>query len=369
MREWTLVAYLSSHGFGHAVRAMEVLRALRQLQPALSLHLRTMVPHWFVRHGLGNSVMHVPVLLDVGVVQADSLTVDIGATLQAQTALTLARDRILNDELAALRRIKPRLIFSDIPALACDLGAHLGIPVVAMGNFSWDWIYADYARDVPQFAPLVTDLATSYGRADLLLRLPFHGGLDAFKRRQDIGLVTRRPTVATREVRLRLGVPAHDVLVVLSFGGVGLGLTTAPRRRLGVTYVATQSAAPVGAPPHGYRFVTNSALIDLGVRYEDLIAAADAVVTKPGYGIIADCIAGETPIVYTSRGRFAEYACLVTAIHQYLPNAFVSNDDLRTGRWDEALDLALSAPVPSASIDLNGAAIAAQNLHEILLGN
>ena len=39
--------------------------------------------------------------------------------------------------------------------------------------------------------------------------------------------------------------------------------------------------------------------------------AADVVVTKPGYGIIAECLANDTAIVYTSRGEFAEYDVLV----------------------------------------------------------
>ena len=35
-----------------------------------------------------------------------------------------------------------------------------------------------------------------------------------------------------------------------------------------------------------------------------LVGAADAVVSKPGYGIISECIANETAILYTSRGHF-----------------------------------------------------------------
>ena len=53
------------------------------------------------------------------------------------------------------------------------------------------------------------------------------------------------------------------------------------------------------------------ALYDAGWRYEDLVAAVDVVATKPGYGIIAECAAHQTALLYTSRGHFIEYEVLV----------------------------------------------------------
>ena len=40
-------------------------------------------------------------------------------------------------------------------------------------------------------------------------------------------------------------------------------------------------------------------MYDAGVRYEDLVGAAEAVVTKPGYGIISECIANDAAVLYT----------------------------------------------------------------------
>ena len=53
-----------------------------------------------------------------------------------------------------------------------------------------------------------------------------------------------------------------------------------------------------------------------GYRYEDLVRAADVVVTKPGYGIIAECLANDTALLYTDRGRFIEYDVLVAAMRR-----------------------------------------------------
>ena len=58
----------------------------------------------------------------------------------------------------------------------------------------------------------------------------------------------------------------------------------------------------------------DAAVYAAGLRYEDLVRAADVVVTKPGYGIIAECLANDAAILYTDRGHFAEYDVLVEAM-------------------------------------------------------
>ena len=47
--------------------------------------------------------------------------------------------------------------------------------------------------------------------------------------------------------------------------------------------------------------------------------AADVVLTKPGYGVIAECLANDAALVYTSRGRFLEYQVLVEALPRTRP--------------------------------------------------
>ena len=47
-------------------------------------------------------------------------------------------------------------------------------------------------------------------------------------------------------------------------------------------------------------------------------AAADVVVSKPGYGIVSECIVNGAALLYTSRGRFAEYDVFVEEIRALL---------------------------------------------------
>jgi UDP:flavonoid glycosyltransferase YjiC (YdhE family) len=155
--------------------------------------------------------------------------------------------------------------------------------------------------------------------------------------------------------------------VLLSFGGIGLEIERAPAVR-GVSFVSTGGAAAGGAGTRGCRSLTHAEMTAAGVRYEDLVGACDAVMTKPGYGIVAECIANGTPIVYTARGRFAEYACLVAGIEAHLPNAFIANDDLRRGRWGAALEAVLDQPRRAAAARIDGAEQAATVLSSLAGG-
>jgi L-arabinokinase len=94
-----------------------------------------------------------------------------------------------------------------------------------------------------------------------------------------------------------------------------------------------------------------------GLRYEDLLGAADVVLTKPGFGIISECLANETALVYTSRGEFREYDVLVREMPKFLRCAFISHDDLFAGRWQSTLDLAIASPQPPMQPATNGAEV------------
>ena len=105
--------------------------------------------------------------------------------------------------------------------------------------------------------------------------------------------------------------------------------------------------------------MTDAAIYDAGLRYEDLVRAVDVVLTKPGYGTLSECIANDTAVVYTSRGRFAEYDVLVGEMPKYLRCAYLDNESLLAGRWRAALDAALAAPEPPQHPRSDGAVIVA----------
>jgi L-arabinokinase len=107
-------------------------------------------------------------------------------------------------------------------------------------------------------------------------------------------------------------------------------------------------------------------MYDIGVRYEDLVAAAEVLVTKPGYGIISEAIANDTAVLYTSRGHFPEYDVLVDEMPKYVRSAFISHDDLFAGKWETHLDKLRAQPKLKKKPETNGADVAAEILLKAL---
>jgi L-arabinokinase len=344
------------------------LRGLGARRPDLRFALRTPVDRGFFDFNLGGNFLYGGERLDVGAVQSDSLSVDMEASLHAYAEILGRKQRLIDAEVKAVAPLRPALVFADIPGLAFDVAVRLGIPGIGMTNFSWDWIYADYVRDLPAYLPVVEDLRRSYGLATLLLRLPMHGDLGAFPRRRDSPLVARLATLDRATVRKRLDLGMDERTVLLSFGGMGVRLANGAPKIKGVRFLVTQSTAVGASSVPGATVLTDRQMAAAGVRYEDLVGASDVVMSKPGYGIVAECIGNGTPMIYTSRGRFAEYECLVEGIRAHLPHAFIGNEDLRAGRWETALEQVFSEPHRDRSADTSGAERAADLLLSRLEG-
>ena len=83
------------------------------------------------------------------------------------------------------------------------------------------------------------------------------------------------------------------------------------------------------------------------------------VVSKPGYGIVSDCLANETALLYTSRGRFAEYEVFVDGMPRILRSRYISQEDLRAGRWADAIRALLDQAPPPGRPRIDGADVAA----------
>jgi L-arabinokinase len=118
--------------------------------------------------------------------------------------------------------------------------------------------------------------------------------------------------------------------------------------------------------PDCVRFVDERSIYAAGYRYEDLVRAVDVVATKPGYGIVAECIANETALLYTSRGHFVEYDVMVREMPRYLRCGFISNQDLYAGCWEAALDALLAQPHPPERPRVDGAEVVAGMLVDAL---
>lgn len=355
-----LAYYVSGHGFGHAVRSAEVIRALLRRRPGLLIHLRTTAPAWlFPAVASATSVE-----LDVGVVQTDALHLDPAGTLRRAAALARTLEPRLAAEAAFLREGAVRLVVGDIPPPAFLAAAQAGRPSVAVANFGWDWIYAPFVAARPEYGWLIDRFRAEYGRADLLLRLPLHGDLSAFRRIEDVPLIVRPPSGPRPVVRERLGLRPDERVVLLGFGG--LGLRTLPLNSLAgqaeYTFLATEKELPPGEP-----LPPNVRVVPVGPEnYNDLIAASDAVVSKPGYGMVASCLALQVPLLCTDRGGFSEDDILLAAVQALGRGAHIPPAELLAGRLRPYLEQVLASERPWQPLRTDGAEVIAARLLALL---
>jgi L-arabinokinase len=360
-----LAVYVSGHGFGHATRTGEVLREVRERAPDLPIAVCTSAPRALFSDAVAPPLSVREIEVDVGLVQKDALTIDEVETAAAVGRFLSGWPALVEREAHWLRGAGAALVLGDIPPLAFAAAAEAGVPSVALGNFSWDWIYRHLGRRHPLLLQAADHAASAYSKAGLLLRLPFAGDLSAFPRIEDIPLVARRPAVPKAEARRRLSLDGRPA-VLLSFGGIGMPeLDPLALGRLG-DYVFLLTGRVGGADAPNVRRLEARDLAAGGLGYTDLVGAVDVVVSKPGYGIVTDCIGAGTRFVYTDRGDFPEYPILVAGMSRYLPVCYVSNDDLRAGRLEAALRevRAIPAPPPLAT---DGAEVAARRLLALAL--
>jgi UDP:flavonoid glycosyltransferase YjiC (YdhE family) len=357
----TIVAYVSGHGYGHAARTGLVLRALQHQAPEVRIVVRTSTPAWM----FPDQAVCVQTVVDVGIVQVDSLTPLIDETVSRAIAFERERPRLAATECAALTPLRPLLIVGDIPPLAFDVAAELGVPGVAIGNFSWSWIYRHIGSSRPEVEEIVEKTEASEARATRLLRLPLHDAMASFRTIEDAPLIAHVSHADRVAMRRRMLANAGrreegGPLALLSFGGMGIHrldlklLANTPD----VTFVLP--ARPPGELPPNL-IVCPEELIP----YHDLLASCDVVLMKPGYGTVADCLVNRVPMVYATRPGFAEEAILVEAMQDLGRAAFVAPEDLYQGRVGDAIAQALSMKRVWAIVPEDGAATIARRLIEL----
>lgn len=353
---------ISGHGFGHASRQVEVINALGHLCPGLPLIVVTVASRWLLDRTIRVPVTIDAIPCDTGGIQHDSLELDIPATLAAAAQYERDADGRADELAGRLRHAATRVVVCDIPAMPCSAAARIGVPAIALSNFTWDWIYADFTADHPGYGDLPAALQARYAEAHAAWRLPMGGGFDGFRTVLEMPWIARRSTRDPRDTRRLLGLAdERRPLVLLSFGGYGVAewqLTHHAGAPYRLVIAGGASHEPAALPPDTLQ-IARDTLQAQGLRYEDLVATCDVVVSKPGYGIVSECVANRTALLYTDRGRFREYDVMVEAVPRVLRARYITQRTLTSARWDDEIAALLSQPEPPERPLVNGADVAA----------
>jgi hypothetical protein len=349
----TLYIAITSHGFGHAVRACSVAAAIQKLCPEILLILVTTAPRWLLESYIQGSFIHRPRAFDVGVIQSDSLSMDKEATLEKLQQIRSAERSIIASEVNFIRTNRVGLILADIPPLATKIAASAEIPCWMMSNFGWDFIYRDWGGEFVEIADWISEC---YGACDRLFRLPFHEPMSAFPNITDVGLTGGTPSYSIEQLRENFAITTPtDKTVLLTFGG--LGLPQIPYDVLSQfpdwQFITFDNLAPdlpnlLKVAGHEYRPV-------------DFMPLCGRVVSKPGYSTFAEATRLSIPIVSLTREDFAEAPVLLEGIQNYAYHQILKPGEFFDGNW-EFLNSSPQPPRQSQRVAIDGTEAIAQTI-------
>lgn len=340
-----LYVAITSHGFGHAVRAASVAAAAQALLPELLPIFVTKVPQWLVKSYVSGDFLQRDRALDVGVVQSDSIQMDLEATQHELEKLRDNEDQIIQEEADFITNQGASLVIADIPALAGKIAKQAGVPCWSISNFGWDFIYRDWGG---KFTELADWMSEGYASSDRTFRLPMFEPMDAFPNITDVGLTGGIPQWSAQEIRQQFNLSnPQEKTALLSFGG--LGLHKIPYQNLQYftdwQFITFDQQAPdcdnlLKISDHNYRPL-------------DLMPISGRVISKPGYSTFSEALRVGVPIVSLRRERFAESPLLLKGIENYSYHQILSPTTFFEGDW-EFLKESPQPPCSEEAVATNG---------------
>jgi len=340
-----LYVAVTNHGFGHVTRTAAVVAEIQRRCPEILPVMVTTAPRWLLDSYLEGEFLHRPRAFDVGVVQPDSLTMDLPATLAKLKEIRDRASSIIASEVNFIRQNRVGLVLGDIPPLAAPIARAAGVPCWMASNFGWDYIYRAWGGEFVEIADWIGEC---FAQCDRLFRMPFHEPMSAFPVVQDVGLTGGSPRYDPDDLRSKFNLTApKEKTVLLTFGGLGLAeipyhnLTRFPDWQ----FITTDQQAPDF--PNVFK-VGNTAF-----RPVDFMPLCGRVVSKPGFGTFSEACRLDVPIVSLTRNDFAESALLLAGIRHHCYHRIITPAEFIEGDWD-FLHRPLNPPETDQPLDKTG---------------
>lgn len=342
--------YVSDHGFGHATRMAALAEEF--IRFGVFVHVRAAQPGFIWRNLDANFSRIHPVACDVGVKHGHDLTPDLESTKSALLGLMGQRGRIIEREVEFLRAERIDLIVADIPWLAVEAGTYAGVPVFAISNFDWLFIYARLFQGDAVLRPLLNTIFGLYQRVDRAFRLPLSSArsMACFRKPESTGLLAARKA-AHPDLKRDLGIDAGIPLLVCSFGGAGeMELDLKP------LCSAFEGRVAAKLPAAG---IANYVQVAQDADFSALIGEADILLTKPGYSSFAEAIQGAKHLIYHRRDNYPEEEILIRGIARYPAKTELPSLKLSQTAWRKVFRSVQNTPGPAKRIPNANPAIAA----------
>ena len=285
--------------------------------------------------------------------QETPLRADLTRTLDRLNSFYPFRGDYLEGLAREITALECTLIICDIAPLGIAVAEKAGIRSLLVENFTWDWVYGEYAEQWPNLNRHRHYLQNLFLSADYHVQTEpvcLHRSSDL-----TLGPISRSPRTGKREIRSRLGIRPSDSLVVITMGGIQGRYDFLKKLNVakGVFFVAPGGADAskvqdnVILLPHRSDFF-----------HPDLIAASDAVVGKAGYSTLAEVYQAGVPFGYVKRPHFRESEVLGGYMEARGNAVSIDPEEFESGTWISRLDQILSLTTHKNNDTDNAATVA-----------
>lgn len=368
-----LLLAVSSHGFGHLSQVAPVVNQLRLLIPQLRVTVRGAFPENQIRTRVLQPDLLQSVADDFGMVMKDALTIDVAASLAAYQTFHLQWDQKVEQLAQELTDMEVDLVLADIPYLTLAAAQQAKIPCIALCSLNWADILEyslsqisakdvakdqDFARLIATGATIVGQIRAIYQAANQFLlpapSMPIH----TLSNTLAIGPVctpgsNRRALLALNtktNTNTKTSTTSNEDcwFVLVGMGGMPfeLNIDAWPNHLLGKSlyYIVADNVAQFSAHPN---VIAES---KTGLSYSDLVASADLIITKPGYGMFVEAAAAGVPVLYVERKDWPEALALTSWLESVAHCEEITSATLRSGDFKTAMQnllrLGRYTPIP-----------------------
>ena len=334
-----LLVNISAHGFGHLAQTAPVINALTGMLPQLRLTVRSALSREQLAARIGTGFVHVAEARDFGFVMHSAVDIDLAASARRYREFHADWPRRIAVEADWLRQHQVDALLCNVAYLPLAGAARAGIPAAALCSLNWADLFTHYFGGEPWAAEIHAQMLTAYNGCKGFLRLTPGLPMAALHCRHDIAPIASIGRRDRPGVLRQLGLGKSERLILLAMGGMELPLPVQDWPKLyGLDWLVPTE---LDSPREDVR------CFDVpGLKFADLLASVDAVVTKPGYGTFVEAACCGIPILYLQRDDWPETPHLASWLATHARSAVLTRERLLAGDFVETLQELWSAPPP-----------------------
>lgn len=310
-----LIYYITDHGRGHATRSVAIIRELQKLDIEVIIRNSNVVN--FLQHSLPGTKI-ISGLTDIGPsLNNDGVSIDEQKSKIAIKNWIDKLDETSSTESQIIKKHEPDLIISDISAMPFLAAAKANKNSIAISNFSW--------YDVLKFLPTnaLEILRDAYDKSNLAIQLPIGTPMTHFKTKRKIGLVSRVSSSPREELRKKFKIRSNDIAILFALGGSDVQVNCKYSENIKILSMNTIITNP------------NHVRLSDWDEGQEVVASADLVICKCGYGLISECLTNGVPFCYVSDDNHLEQQAMSQELSKMGLINRVSFDDLRNFEMNE----------------------------------